>query len=432
MTDQQDIAYEPTSGREQPEGGPTQDALDRCTTVFRHWLHLPDPGPLLVVLGAVAANLGPGDPVWLLLVGPPGCGKTEILSPISALPDAHSVSTLTEAALLSGTPQKDVGPTARGGLLREVGERGIIVAKDFGSVISMPRDPRAATLAALREIYDGTWTRRLGTDGGRELSWSGKVGLIAAVTQAIDSYQAVMGSMGERFVLYRMPPTDPDEQARKALSHLGQEALMRRSLSEAVAMLLATSDPVRLTAVPDETTRERLVWVASLAARCRSAVERDGYTREVINVPEPEAPARLAFVLLRLLNGLRSIGVGEHEAWRIVSKAALDSMTAIRRQVMEALIVRPKVSLADVAALVGYPLTTTRRALEDLTYIHILDREAAAGARPDNWAVSDWARARWPSFPEVSGEAGQAEGGDGVRPSYLSLRIDDDNSGTLG
>jgi hypothetical protein len=409
-----------------------QGALARGTAAFRQWLYLPDLGALLAVLAAVTANLGPGDPVWLLLVGAPGCGKTQILDPISALPGAHSVSTLTEAALLSGTPQKEVGPTARGGLLRETGEHGIIVAKDFGSIISMARDPRAATLAALREIYDGSWTRRLGTDGGRELSWSGKVGLIGGATPAIDGYQSVMGSMGERFVLYRMATTDPDAQARMALGHIGQEALMRRSLIEAVAMMLAASDKDLLTAVPDETTRERLIRVSSLAVRCRSAVERDGYTREVINIPEPEAPARLALVLLRLLNGLRSIGVGEQEAWRIVCKTALDSMTALRRQVMEALIARPKASLAEVAALVAYPQTTTRRALEDLSYHHVLNREAARGTQPDRWAVSDWARSRWPSFPEVSGEPDQADDRDGVSPSSLSLRIDDDKSGMLG
>ena len=30
--------------------------------------------------------------------------------------------------------------------------------QDFGSVLSMHREARAAVLAALREVYDGSWT----------------------------------------------------------------------------------------------------------------------------------------------------------------------------------------------------------------------------------------------------------------------------------
>jgi hypothetical protein len=45
---------------------------------FRRWLHLPDARPLLAVLGTVAANRLEGDSIWLLLVGPPGGGKSEV------------------------------------------------------------------------------------------------------------------------------------------------------------------------------------------------------------------------------------------------------------------------------------------------------------------------------------------------------------------
>lgn len=46
---------------------------------FERWLYLVDRRPLLAVLSAVAANYLDGDPVWLVLVGPPGGGKTEPL-----------------------------------------------------------------------------------------------------------------------------------------------------------------------------------------------------------------------------------------------------------------------------------------------------------------------------------------------------------------
>ncbi len=120
---------------------------------------------------------------------------------------------------------------------------GILVLKDFGSVLSMHRDQRAAVLAALREIYDGSWTRHVGMGGGKTLSWEGKLGLLAGVTPTIDRYHAVMGAMGERFVLLRLPSVDGSEQAQRALAHAGREREMRAELGGAVAELFAGFDP---------------------------------------------------------------------------------------------------------------------------------------------------------------------------------------------
>jgi hypothetical protein len=281
--------------------------IDDTRAAFRQWLYLPDTGALDAVLGAVAANRLEGDPVWLLLVGPPGGGKSEILNAISGLQDAHPAGTLTEASLLSGTPKRDHEDAAKGGLLRAIGDFGIIVAKDFGSVLSMNRDARAQLLAALREVYDTAWTRHVGTDGGRTLHWNGKVGMIGGVTPTIDRHHAVMGAMGERFVLYRLPEVDPSVQARQALKHAGKERQMRKQLAAAVAELFDASERQPQGLTDDEVTR--LVSLATLVVRARSAVERDSYSREIELVPGPEAPTRIITVLDRMLAGLDVIGV---------------------------------------------------------------------------------------------------------------------------
>jgi hypothetical protein len=77
-------------------------ALDGCVRTFRKWLHLPDVGAVHVALGNVAANLLPGDPAWLLVVGPPSCGKTEVVGAFAGLDFIYPAATITEAALLSG------------------------------------------------------------------------------------------------------------------------------------------------------------------------------------------------------------------------------------------------------------------------------------------------------------------------------------------
>lgn len=380
--------------------------IDACVDAFRRHLHMPDPGPVYVTLASVIANRRPGDPVWTLLVGPPGCGKTEVLGTLTGLPDVHPAATLTEAALLSGVPKKDVASGAKGGLLRDIGPFGIIALKDFTSVLSMHREARGAVLSALREVYDGAWTRHVGTDGGRRLHWEGKVGLVAACTPTVDRHHAVMGAMGERFVLYRMPPVDGAEQTRRALGRIGGESGMRADLAAATAAAL---DSVDLTAEPARQPGddERLVALADLAVKCRSTVERDGYSREIELVPEAEAPARLALVLRRLLDALALLGVDHTTAWQLAVHIGLGSMAAIRRRVLEHLVdAKQQAGSKTVALAVGYPLNTAKRALEDLAAHGLVTRESGGGNKGDLWELADWTRQRWNAVcePETSGD----------------------------
>jgi hypothetical protein len=389
---------------------------DVCA-VFGRWLHMPDPAPLYVLLAAVAANRMQGDPVWPMFVGPPGSGKTELLGSLSRLPDVHQVGTLTEAALLSGTPAREKAADAKGGLLREVGAFGFLVAKDFTTTLNLPRDTRASVLAALREIFDGYWNRRLGTDGGRVLSWQGKVALFAGCTPSIDSHHAVISAMGERFIFVRLPVEDAAAQGMRALDHVDSEQSMRAELTDAVARFFNTLS-IPSTAPPlTAPEKRRLVALVSLAVRCRSAVERDGYHREIQLVPDPEAPTRLALILARLMAGMRVVGVPEEDVWRVAIKVALDSMPQLRRVVFDLLKASADpIDTTTIATTIKYPTQTTRRACEDLAAHGVADRLPGGEGKADRWQFSQWARERLAksTFPEMS------EGGERPPPDSSS------------
>jgi hypothetical protein len=375
--------------------------LAEVIETHRRWLYLPDPGSVCVVLGTVAANRLPGDPVWTLLVGPPGAGKSEPLQAISGLRDVYPAGTLTERALLSGTPKREQGKGSKGGLLREVDDFGILACKDFGSVLNIRREERAALLAALREIYDGSWTRHIGADGGRTLHWRGKLGLVGGATPAIDAHHGVMGVMGERFCFYRLPPASPVEQSRRSLAQCGHEPEMRDELARAAAGLFVTElDPPRERS--DEET-ERLIALAGYMARARSAVMRDGYTRDIELVPGAEAPTRLVKMLDRLLAGLDVIGCERRHAWEIVTKVARDSAPALR-MVLDTLVATGEpMKTSAVAEVVRHPTGTTRRTLEDLTAHHVVLRHAGGQGKADTWELSGFAREHYiAAFPERS------------------------------
>jgi hypothetical protein len=189
------------------------------------------------------------------------------------------------------------------------------------------------------------------------------------------------------------------------------------------------------------------VRLKTLAVRCRSAVERDGYSREIVRIPDAEAPGRLALVLRRILDALAVIGCDENKAWEIVTKVALDSMEATRRAAIEYLLAaHAPVQASVVADRLGYPTTTTVRVLEDLAAHHVVERESRGQGKATLWRPSEWLRDRWPeplpkcqdsetaTSPETSEGQKRRNGNENAPedlPSSFSSRVGEDFSGEV-
>ena len=377
-----------TPAKKVPKGPPS--TIEQTLKVFDRWLILTDHTPVLAVLGAVAANYLDGDPIWLGVIAPPSSAKTEILNAVSALPDVAQVATITPAGLLSGTPKRQQDKGAKGGLLRRIGDFGIVVLKDFGSILSMHAETKAEILAALREVYDGAWTRVVGTDGGKALSWQGKVGLIFAATEVIDSHYAVIGQMGDRFLLSRLAPASGRVQFKRALDHTGAATKqMRGELAEAVARLFSgrAAQPRPLS---DEEA-ERIGTTISLVVRLRGAVVRERYKHEIDAVYGAEGTARIGLALERLVAGLDTLGVDRAAALNVALSVAMDSVPPQRRRAYETVCKYGDVETADVAIELGLPTNTARRVLEDLAAHRLVTRHSLGQGKADHWVRnSNW------------------------------------------
>lgn len=362
--------------------------LGDIVALFGEHLWLPDLAPLYATLGAVVAGQLPGPPVWLLLIGPPSSGKTVLLDALVDLPSTYSISTFSQAGLLSAAP--DGTP----GLLPMIGEWGRLIFADFTTILSQPREARDNALGPMREVYDGRFVRVVG-NRIRPLEWSGKVNLVGACTEAI--YTVDMSLLGERLTYVRMPEATHADRFLAAITtlerlpHLREQADQRR---ETVTKLVADlTIPEESPALSSE-EQDRLVTIGQLGATCRTKVLRDGFKADVIElVPEVEHPARFVAQLGQLLAGMRVVGVADADAWRVVSQSCLDSVQPIRRKILRLLATAPREhATALIAGRCHIPETTARRQLQDLEALGIIE---LVHHDPDAWRAGDWLRDSW-------------------------------------
>ena len=239
-------------------------------------------------------------------------GKTEILQSLTDCPEVYKLSSLTGQTFVSGFKGRSSS------LLNRLEDKGLsfLVLKDFTTVLSLHRDARSEILGALREIYDGEYSKDFGN--GQSVSWTGRLGFLAGVTPVIDRHHQVLAVLGQRFLMLRLPPEDRDTLTARALATRGHEQEMRAELREAMRAFIEGVRPAGGTISPEATIE--IVAVSRYATQGRTGVERDGYTREVAVVPELEVPARFAKAVAALANALISIGYDERGALDVVAR----------------------------------------------------------------------------------------------------------------
>lgn len=400
--------------------GSLAERLDNAREVYRKWLGPQyDMDALLVALAARAAHELEGEPVWVLTLSGPGNAKTEGLMPLgrtqahgddeSSFTQVRVVSEINGApALLSGSSKKEKAEDATGGLLDDLGSSGVIVLKDFTTILSMHREKRAETLAALREVYDGTWVRQVGTDGGKALRWDGKITLLGATTSAYDSHHSVISAMGDRFALLRV---DSESRAarlaatKQARMNTGKESVMREEMGAAVEAVIAGMD--RAAAEIDVETLDSLDALADVVTQIRTTVEFDQMSRNASAAHAPEVGTRFGKMLVQIVRGGLSIGMTSEEALALAQRVGRDSTQQVRVECLQALAEHGPQTTHGVSTLLNKPNGTIDRALQALQLLGLIQhRQGDAlfdGTRQGAWVWS--LSEEWKDAPEILGAA---------------------------
>jgi len=336
------------------------------------WLYLDhDPDLLRIVCAVIIANRYDGPPVWLMIAGPSGGGKTAILTGVSAAAECDYTSAFTAAAFASGS----LGTSP---LLDELNQR-VGLVKDFSTINSLPAEQRNNVLSILRDVYDGQYKKWTGRST-EPIEWQGKIGLIACSTPqplertVIDSQQ-----LGERFMIIRLRLNAEAVKRISVAAYEGSDSDRMRDELEAISgeFLDTFQAP---TVIPPDEVRDVIQSTARMIALTRSGVSRDRIDRAV-DFPvmdSREIPARLVKQLKQLAKGLGALETPTDQIIRIIRRVGTDCMPTRRLRILNA-IANGCTIQKSISDKIGLGLQPTRRVLESMKLLGVIKMNRRTG-----------------------------------------------------
>lgn len=349
------------------------------TEVKKH-LILKDPYILkLITAASIASYSEQFDPVWIVLIGSSGGGKSEITAPMAGLPYLYELDDLTPNTLISGMKTAKGAPTS---LLErwKIDRIKQILTKDLTTFLSKDSKDIKSILGQLRQAYDGRLSKEFG-NSSTGITVELKFGWIACCTSMWYEATKEFGSLGERFICYEMALPDQSEVGKLIMKR--KDKNWRQNLNNVYKqyftdVLLKCKGKVDMDDFPLE-IETKLIQLADLVTFSRTSVQRNGYKQEIHTTHLREAIGRLLTVitiLARSLGYINKIDTGSKELTTI-------DMDLLARLCLTAIPQARRTALFSLARYSGHATfneistsgKATKEALDELAAIGIIRRE---------------------------------------------------------
>ena len=263
---------------------------------YKKWLHLEDDNRVDIMMACALSKKFEGTPIWMIIVGPSGDGKTEMIRALEGMDDIKKIQQLTENTLISGNPKVD-------DLAPNLDEK-IMLITDFASILSLKAYKKRELWAQLRNLYDGEAYKNTGA--GTEAEYDDiRTTMLACSTPAIDNQILIHQDLGTRELIYRTNGAGVKEKQLMALENEEKENKMRRELKEVVHGFLKDRELKDIEITDD--IRDFIIEQAEYLSKMRAAASYDSTSGELRKDVDVEVPTRLVKQFKRLYICLRSL-----------------------------------------------------------------------------------------------------------------------------
>lgn len=365
---------------------------------------LPNTQIALKLILAVAVSSASSNPLmlWLLLVGVPSSGKTDLVRLIKDSEVSYYLDTLTQNAFISG--ERSTKSYKTYDLLPLIHKKCLII-KDWTSIFSLDEKMTKKLLGDLVNIYDKEFTKFSSRRGnvGYESAFS-QLGCITPST--LNRHTNYMNMIGPRFLCYAMPSTSPAD-ADKSYDIIFSSK--DRSIIEKEARLYVSSylnqliqNQCVIKPLSDE-VRRYLRNAAELMSNCRGIVilqsatfkNIDGEDVKYYEVSDVqiEEPWRAVQQIIKLANYLTFVvdkdEVGIEEL-SIIKEVVISSMPADRSQALR--LIKEKggeITAKELSDISDRSARTSRRLLDELAALKVLEKVKGTGSIANDYKLQE-------------------------------------------
>ncbi|MCG7849704.1 MAG: hypothetical protein MIO93_11065 [ANME-2 cluster archaeon] len=336
-------------------------------------LHVPDDAPYTIIFATMISNKITGHPVWVLIVGPPGNGKTvfiEFLTPGGRVNMfVHPISSLTKSTLVSGLDGNvDLYPRLDGK---------IMALNDLTTIVSKNKEELNEILGQLRAMFDGHYVAEFGSGIGTK-EYESKFTIIAGVTPKIDIISKQMSSLGERFARVRFHDNTNDFRSKATDKACETDQISKEnwnSISNEILTLYENFKPEDLPTI-DNKSEFLIKFCADITAILRTPIEKDNH-QNVVAEPQSEIPTRLTKTYKKLAQSIAYVLEKDTVDLEVISyiyRVALDTPDANRVIVLRNL-GREHKEINELESSIKLPFGTITNILEDLILMGVVEKE---------------------------------------------------------
>ena len=367
---------------------------------------LPNSATALRVMFAVAASgiFRNRVMLWLLFVGAPSSGKTELVQLLRNSPNAYCLDNVTLNSFISGerptTKQKvfDLLPLL---------DRKCLVIKDWTVIFSLDEKMTKKIIGDMVGVYDKQLSKFSSRRG--RVSYESEFSHLGCITPAtLNHHHNYLNMIGPRFLCYTiMNPSIEDEKKSfdTIFSNQDRDGLEKeaREAVQSYLKTLTTRDMASVVKPLSSPTQDYLRIAARFVSRARgivilqSASFRDESGND-ITYYEPletqiEQPWRAVQQLMELTRylafvcGKEEVGKDELE---IIKQVVISSMPADRSQALRAIQAKGgAITTKELSEDIDRSNRTSRRMLDELSVLGILKKTKGSGQLANFYGVED-------------------------------------------